>query len=220
MLYISLLSKNFVSSSILEDLKNENQSIVPYFKGEKILFHQANNLLCTDIFILDESIAKETYELELQRLKKQKPSLIILKIFNFLTDNDIIVWMQMGIDGFVPLGIDTIELNSSIFTLLTKRKFIHPDLSILVFNCFEKQPVVSFAMKNKSKIILQYLSEGKSYKEIAETLNVSIDVVRYNIKEIYKTLGVKNKGGAVGKFRNNVWSECNNYKYIEFNSSN
>jgi DNA-binding NarL/FixJ family response regulator len=204
MLHISLLSKNYVSNSILEDLKNENQSIVPYFKGEKISFDLANKLLCTDIFIIDESITKETYELELQRLKKQKPSLIILKIFNFLTDNDIIVWMQMGIDGIVPLGIDIIDLNASIFTLLTKRKFIHPDLSILVFNCFEKNTVVSFEMKNKSKLILQYLSEGKSYKEIAGILNVSIDVVRYNIKEIYKKLGVKNKGGAVGKYNNSV----------------
>ncbi|MFN8339475.1 MAG: LuxR C-terminal-related transcriptional regulator [Saprospiraceae bacterium] len=193
-----------MSNSILEDLKNENQSIVPYFKGEKISFDLANKLLCTDIFIIDESITKETYELELQRLKKQKPSLIILKIFNFLTDNDIIVWMQMGIDGIVPLGIDIIDLNASIFTLLTKRKFIHPDLSILVFNCFEKNTVVSFEMKNKSKLILQYLSEGKSYKEIAGILNVSIDVVRYNIKEIYKKLGVKNKGGAVGKYNNSV----------------
>jgi DNA-binding NarL/FixJ family response regulator len=112
--------------------------------------------------------------------------------------------MQMGIDGFVPLGINIIELNASIFTLLTKRKFIHPDLSILVFNFFEKNTVVSFEMKNKSKLILQYLSEGKSYKEIAGILNVSIDVVRYNIKEIYKKLGVKNKGGAVGKYKTNA----------------
>lgn len=202
MLYISLLSKNYASSSILEDLKNENLSIVPFFKGEKISEQQANKLLCSDIFIIDEGITKQIYELELQNLKKQKPSLLILKIFNYLSDNGLVDWMQLGIDGFVPLGIENKDLNSSLFTLLTKRKFIHPDLSILVFNCFENNTIVNLDMKNKSKQILKYLSEGKSYKEIAEILGVSIDVVRYNIKEIYKTLGVKNKGGAVGKFKN------------------
>ena len=48
--------------------------------------------------------------------------------------------------------------------------------------------------------VLQYLSKGCQYAEIAEKMGFSLDSVRYYIKEIYKTLGVNNKGAAVGLF--------------------
>ena len=204
MIYLSILSNDYQSNNIIEDLRSENSSILPLYKGDSVDEFQSSKILSTDVLIISEDFKGDNFHKVINDLKSIKSTLLILKIFNPFCDEKISDWMQMGIDGFVPLGIDIIDLNASIFTLLTKRKFIHPDLSILVFNCFEKNTVVSFEMKNKSKLILQYLSEGKSYKEIAGILNVSIDVVRYNIKEIYKKLGVKNKGGAVGKYKTNA----------------
>jgi DNA-binding CsgD family transcriptional regulator len=59
-------------------------------------------------------------------------------------------------------------------------------------------------MNQRSKLILKYLGEGRSYKEIADMMDISIDMVRYSIKDIYKTLGVKNKVSALGKFNRNI----------------
>ena len=49
--------------------------------------------------------------------------------------------------------------------------------------------------------ILQLLSEGLRYKEIASTLFISVDTVRTHIRNIYLKLEVTNRTEAVNRFR-------------------
>jgi RNA polymerase sigma factor (sigma-70 family) len=48
--------------------------------------------------------------------------------------------------------------------------------------------------------VLNCLTEGWSYKEIAEHLNVSENTVRTHIQHIYKKLGVHNRTYALKKW--------------------
>lgn len=50
--------------------------------------------------------------------------------------------------------------------------------------------------------ILELLSSGKSYKEIAERTNLSVNTVRTHLHRIYKKLQVGSKAEAIDKFRN------------------
>ena len=58
------------------------------------------------------------------------------------------------------------------------------------------------ALLTKREIeILQQLSNGLSYKEIAEQLLISYETVKQHIKNIYRKLHVHNKIGAINKYR-------------------
>lgn len=50
---------------------------------------------------------------------------------------------------------------------------------------------------NNGLTVLQLLSEGNSYKDIAEKADISVDGVRYYIKKIFKALNVNNGRDAV-----------------------
>lgn len=52
-------------------------------------------------------------------------------------------------------------------------------------------------LTEREKEILSELTKGNSYKMIADTLNLSIDTIRYHITKIYKKLHVHNQSEAV-----------------------
>lgn len=74
-----------------------------------------------------------------------------------------------------------------------------------VVNLFKKKEVhsekesESFQLSLQEKRILSFLSDGKSYSEIADSLFISVSTVRYHIGNIYKKLHVVNQTEAVAK---------------------
>jgi DNA-binding NarL/FixJ family response regulator len=56
-------------------------------------------------------------------------------------------------------------------------------------------------LTDREKQVLDCIIEGKSYKESAYTLNVSIDTVRFHIKNLYRKLNVRSKSEMFSKYR-------------------
>jgi DNA-binding NarL/FixJ family response regulator len=54
-------------------------------------------------------------------------------------------------------------------------------------------------LSEKEKIVLYELTEGKSYKMIADCCQISLDTVRFHIKNIYEKLHVHSMTEAVAK---------------------
>ncbi len=71
--------------------------------------------------------------------------------------------------------------------------------------------VKSFQKNNKTPLkarefeVLQSLAAGKSYKTIASTFDISLDTVKFHIKNIYLKLEVNNKEDAIGLAKLNNW---------------
>jgi DNA-binding NarL/FixJ family response regulator len=55
-------------------------------------------------------------------------------------------------------------------------------------------------LSKREREVLDYLSQGLAYKEIAETLHLSIETIRMNVKRIYGKLHVHSRGEAVAKY--------------------
>jgi RNA polymerase sigma factor (sigma-70 family) len=55
------------------------------------------------------------------------------------------------------------------------------------------------ALSNRENEILQLLSKGLLYKEIADQLSISVSTVRQHIHKIYEKLHVQNRTEAINK---------------------
>jgi DNA-binding NarL/FixJ family response regulator len=55
-------------------------------------------------------------------------------------------------------------------------------------------------LSNREREVLDHLARGIPYKEIADSLSVSIDTIRAHIKGIYSKLHVHSRGEAVAKY--------------------
>lgn len=56
-----------------------------------------------------------------------------------------------------------------------------------------------FGLSEREKEVLNKLSEGDSYQQIADSLFISVDTVRHHIRNIYKKLHVHSQSEAVAK---------------------
>jgi DNA-binding CsgD family transcriptional regulator len=48
--------------------------------------------------------------------------------------------------------------------------------------------------------VTRFLVDGMAYQEVADALNISINGVRYHVKNIYKKLHVKTKGALLRRY--------------------
>ena len=70
-------------------------------------------------------------------------------------------------------------------------------------NLDQKSTIVN-SLTNTELEILELLSEGKMYKEIADKKFVSIETVKKHVSNIYKKLGVSNKVEAINLFNSHL----------------
>lgn len=63
----------------------------------------------------------------------------------------------------------------------------------------EENVFTAYELSFRESEILQFISTGKSNKEIAEALHISINTVKYHVKNIYEKLNIKNRKEAVAK---------------------
>lgn len=203
MIRISALS---FRETFLTDLKLLSQTypdIMLFYSGHDVDEFNKHYNLISDLVIVDHSIFDPQKVNLLGRLKTNKPDILILALIDVKPETDISGWLASGIDGIIPNYVGEKELHSSIIQMFTKRKFIHIDLATFVFSFFQTispKTMEGAFLKPKSLTVLDLLSKGKSYAQIAEDMDTSIDSVRYYIKDIYGVLGIKNKGAAVGMY--------------------
>lgn len=203
MIRISALSNR---DSFLDQLKLLGKNfpeIILFYLGCDICVFNKQYLLNTDIILID-SIGFDPLKAKiLSEIKLLRPDILIMAFIDFKVDTDITAYMSSRIDGIIPHYVDEKDLYSSLIQLYTKRKFIHPDFIILVFDCFQTLKDKRYAvlgLKPKSLQVLDLLSKGYSYQQIADELDTTIDVIRYYIKDIYSTLNIKNKVTAINMY--------------------
>ncbi len=93
----------------------------------------------------------------------------------------------------------------SVFTVYRGGSYMSPTIARKIAEHFA--PLKKITVENKTQLtdrqlqIVKELSEGLSYKGIANKLNISIDTVRSHIKKIYKMLEVTNKLTVINMYR-------------------
>ena len=70
---------------------------------------------------------------------------------------------------------------------------------VTVFREKENSEIPVEALSKRETEILQLLSKGLLYKEIADKLSISVSTVRQHIHKIYEKLHVQNRTEAINK---------------------
>jgi len=74
-----------------------------------------------------------------------------------------------------------------------------PNIARKVISSFQKKQSYETELSEMEQNILSELASGLSYKAISEKVFLSVDGVRYHIRNIYKKLEAKNRAEAVAK---------------------
>jgi DNA-binding NarL/FixJ family response regulator len=139
----------------------------------------------------------------IRKLKPINPETQFI-VFTIYDDNQTVFEaLCAGATGYILKSSTQEQITNAIKEIHTGGSPMSSTISRMVMNYFSLLPkkVVCPKLTERETQILELLSEGKRYKEIANSLFISMDTVRTHIRNIYLKLEVSNKTQAINKYR-------------------
>lgn len=143
-------------------------------------------------------------------VKTKYPHIKIIMLTTFDNDENIFNAIRAGADGYLLKEINAKDLHDGIIETLNGGAAMNPSIALKTLKLL-RNPLSIENEKDKEDIqlskretdVLEQLSRGLNYKQIAENLILSPNTVRKHIENIYKKLQVHNKLEAVQKAKKN-----------------
>ena len=130
----------------------------------------------------------------------------VLKLVGFSSDTSNILYIKIG--GFVEMIILSLAVLYRMKTLKDDNDFMRDEiidysaeLDILTKDIDAEKQVESEKLESSLSIredeIFQLIIQGKSNKQIAYQLNISVNTVKFHVKNIYEKLNIKSRKEAL-----------------------
>jgi DNA-binding NarL/FixJ family response regulator len=138
----------------------------------------------------------------MRKLKVRQPDLPIMMLTVYDDDEKIFESLTSGASGYLLKTTRPIKLLEAIQELHGGGSPMSSRIARRVVQTFQTMGPSAKETENLSKReheVLSYLAKGYRYREIAETLFISIETVRTHLRNIYEKLHVRSRGEAVLK---------------------
>jgi DNA-binding NarL/FixJ family response regulator len=138
-------------------------------------------------------------------IKNKYPHIKIIMLTVFDDDSNIFKAIKAGANGYLLKEIDAVSLHKCILEVMNGGAPMTPSIALKTLNLLRNPivanniPLKKIKLTNRETDILEHLSKGLNYNEIAKNLIISPSTVRKHIENIYKKLHVHNKMEAVLK---------------------
>ncbi|HKC37560.1 MAG TPA: response regulator transcription factor [Chitinophagaceae bacterium] len=132
-------------------------------------------------------------------IKKTFPEIRIIMQTVFEDEEKIFASLQAGAEGYILKNASAEKITQCIEEVYHGGAYMTPSVAIRVMNYFNKplKQKDEYKLTPKEKEVLKYLSDGLSYKMVADKLGISYFTVNAHIKKIYEKLHVHSLGEAV-----------------------
>lgn len=202
-----------ISIAIVEDEKNYNNAlkkiinyqddmnvVAQFFDGNAALAHLSD--LSPDVVMMDIQLQDMLGIEIIEKLKKQLPNTQFIICTSFEDDEKVFSSLKAGAMGYLVKGESMNKILSSIRDVYNGGAPMSFSIARKVLSHFERKlPEKGFnELTEREKEILELLSQGLLYKEIADKKCISIDTVKKHVGNIYRKLHVNNKVEAINKF--------------------
>ena len=210
-----------ITTTIVEDKKTIREGLAAMIGATSGLECKAAYRCCEDML---EKLATDQPDLILmdiglpgmsgiegiKRVKEVEPDCLILVLSVYDDDNHIFEALCAGACGYLIKKTPPARLIEAIREAHAGGSPMNSHIARKVVTFFQKQaaPVTESdsGVTEREKEILASLAQGNSYKLVADALNISIDTVRFHIRNIYKKLHVHTQSEAVAKAVRKGWA--------------
>lgn len=158
-----------------------------------------------DIFLMDIVMRGMTGIEATRWIKEQNPQIKIILISSEVSKDFISAGVKSGIDGYLPKDVEKEILLSAIKTVMSGEKHFSPEVTALIFQDFylkQKEgkglpSAKTSEISPREQEVLVLLANGKSTKEIADILFISVKTVETHKIHIREKLGLNNTAQLV-----------------------
>lgn len=208
---------NTIRIAIVEDIKEIAYNLQELFNEEegmecKKVYHSAEDAITflskfpVDVVLCDIGLPGMDGIAAINELYKSCP-MTQFCMFTVFEDNErIFDSLKAGAKGYILKNSDPTKIVESIRDLYNGGSPMNPEIARKVIDAFSASSSVSREVSTELPLtkrefeILQLLSEGLLYKEIAKDLGITIGTVKQHVHKIYDKLQVNNKTEAINKY--------------------
>ena len=137
-------------------------------------------------------------------LKEKDPEVDIIMVTVYNDWQKIFDSLKAGASGYLVKNTPLTEIKKAIETVHNGGSVMSPEIARKVMEFFspsqaQQEKAGEAVLTPKEKQIVIGLVDGLSYKLLADRMDVSIDTIRFHIKNIYKKLHVNSKTEVISK---------------------
>lgn len=172
---------------------------------DKLVVNQNIDLILMDIEMPKMNGIEAT---EIIKLKYPQIKIIMLTVFD--NDENIFNAIKAGADGYLLKEVNPRDLQQGIIETINGGATMTPSIAMKTLKLFRNPidfesviPKENINLTTREIEVLEQLSKGLKYKNIAANLFLSEGTIRKHVENIYSKLQVHNKLQAIQKAKNN-----------------
>lgn len=137
-------------------------------------------------------------------IRKESPATLCMMCTAYDEDEKVFKALEAGAHGYILKSTSPAKLLEAIIDLKNGGSPMSNEIARKVVMAFNKKADPDLAqLSPREKEILELLSRGLLYKEIAAQLTISIETVKRHCFNIYQKLHVSNRSEAISKYHGN-----------------
>lgn len=184
--------------------KQENFSCTNSYDSVEDLFKAIEKTAVPDVLIMDIGLPGMSGIDGMKIIKEKYPDVDIIVFSVYNDPKRIFDSLCAGATGYLLKNTPLDEIKEGIETLAKGGSPMSPQIARKVIEHFgqpqaNKMKEVESPLSAKEKEIVVGLVDGLSYKLIADRMDISIETVRFHIKNIYRKLQVHGKAEVISK---------------------
>jgi DNA-binding NarL/FixJ family response regulator len=214
------VSGDIISIALVEDEKNYSNNLAEYLtlKGCTITSnHDGVDLMLAEalekaifpkIILLDNNLGGEMTGIDqIVKIKQNLPDADVIILTSHDDSSLIFSALCNGAIGYLTKGMTFENIYDAILDVANGGSCMTPSIARKVFNFFNVNRTVRNPkfdqLTAREYEIAEGIRDGLSYKLIADKLDISIETVRYHVKNTYRKLHVNSKSEVVSAFYEN-----------------
>jgi DNA-binding NarL/FixJ family response regulator len=154
-----------------------------------------------DLVLLDITMPKKNGIEALKVIKSEFPECRVVMLTVSVEDEDLFAAIQFGADGYLLKDLRSDEFLMMLEGLEKGEAAMSRKMTARLISGYQELSAKAGESKNqltdRELELLFFVAEGSSNKEIAKTLFISENTVKYHIRNILQKFGVQNRTEAV-----------------------
>lgn len=154
--------------------------------------------LSPDIVVLDYAMPLLNGIDTARAIRKVSERTRIILLTMFTQYRFVLESFRAGVRGYVVKSAASDELLRAIRCVFQGRTYLSPDASnVLIENCLAASEVQESTLADRERQVLQLVAEGKSNKEIADVLGISVKTAESHRAHLMEKLQIHDIAGLV-----------------------
>ena len=154
-----------------------------------------------DVALLDITMPSLTGIEVARRVAEEVPNVRIIILSMHTSEDYIARAIRAGVCGYLLKTADPVELELALRAAINREMYLSPAVSKQLVEDYARrigsEGNVDEQLTSRQREILQLIAEGKSTKDIAVALNLSVKTVETHRSDLMERLGIHNVPGLV-----------------------